>query len=588
MKKQLIATLVAAAMLLSLAACGSPTTNTDTSGNAPAETKAAEPAAAATAAPASGDAAAPAGAPAEGKDTNNGRPYNVKPTKYDTRADMYLNNGNQTVLPIVQEPVTIDVWRSFNSTVMTSPGEGEAFKELEKRTNVKINWLIPPVGSEADNYNLRISSNDLPHIFSCPPKYPGDYAKAIDDGVYITLQEYYEKGWMPNVKSLRESREDINRDMVDDNGNMNFFPMVDIVPSDPWSGLWVRKDWLDEWGMQIPTTVQGWEEALIKMRDEKKVTPLQLRMVEDKGWYGIHTNYAFVGSYEAASTKFLNKDGKVVFGATEPGFKDYLTLMAKWYKDGLLDKDFATRYGDEYNANIADGKAGLVGLAYGEYGQIKLTGQSKDPKFNLVPVLQPTVTEGQTIHIHQDNSTVRGDREFLTSRVTEEKLEEVICRWKDYWYSQDGGDLMSYGPEGVSYKWLDNGEYEWIYPKLVEEKDSDFWTLYPLFKIHNFGYLRNSAAYEFEPEVAECIKLWDTQDSSWIFPDNIAFTTDESKELATIMTDVNTFTEETMLKIITGQAPVADWDKYVTQVNSMNLPRAIEINQAAIDRYNKR
>ncbi|HBG75404.1 MAG TPA: hypothetical protein DDW86_00400, partial [Clostridiales bacterium] len=66
--------------------------------------------------------------PEEGPDTNNGRPYNLSPVKYDKRADKYLYGINATSLPIVEEPVTLTVWRGLNSTVMQGWDECEAFK----------------------------------------------------------------------------------------------------------------------------------------------------------------------------------------------------------------------------------------------------------------------------------------------------------------------------------------------------------------------------------------------------------------------------------------------------------------------------
>lgn len=568
--RKLIASLIAVMMLV-LAAGGCTTV--------PAATTAPTAAPEATVAPTTDAAATPAAA-----DNNNGRPYNLTPVKNDTRADKYLNNINGTKLPVTDKPVTISIWRGFSSTIMQGLDQCEVFKEMEKRTGVHIEFLYPTVGQEKDNYNLRISSNDLPDIFSTPPDYKGGYQKAIADGVYLDLTPYYDKGLMPNIKFLRENNPAINRDFVDDAGKMSFFPMIDIVPTDPWSGLWVRQDWLDELNLQVPKTIDDWDKMLRAMKDAKKVAPLAMNITQ---WYGVATNYMFVGSYEAGY-EWINKEGTALYGPIQPGYKDWLTKMNTWYKDGLLDPDFSTRDYESYNANIANGQIGGFGLAYGELGQILKTGQSKEPKFKLTPVLQPTSYDGQVIHLHQDNSTVRGDREFFTVKLKTDGIDEIAAKWKDYWYSQDGGDLCSYGPEGVSYKWLPNGEYEWIYPALKNDKGLDFWTLYPLFKLHNWGYLRNSAAYENAPEVNQCIQLWDTQDSSWLVPDNISPTTDESTELAAIMTDINTYRDEMTLKFINGQEPMSGFDAFVAKIKSMNIDKAAELKTAAIKRYGER
>ena len=191
----------------------------------------------------------------EGKDTNDGHPYNLAPAKYDSRDEKYLNGINGTKLPVTDKPVTLVVWRGFSSNIMQGLDESEVFKEMEKRTGVKVEFMYPPVGQETDNFNIRISSDDLPHIFSTPPEYAGGYKKAVEDDVYIELTPYYDKGLMPNIKWLRENNKDINRDIIDDEGRLFFWPMIDIVPSDPWSGLWVCADWCQELGLDLPKTI---------------------------------------------------------------------------------------------------------------------------------------------------------------------------------------------------------------------------------------------------------------------------------------------------------------------------------------------
>jgi putative aldouronate transport system substrate-binding protein len=529
---------------------------------------------------ASGDEAMPE----EGPDTNNGRPYNLAPVKYDNRQDKYLNGINATKLPVTTDDVTLVIWQSHNSTVMQELSESEAYKELEKRTGVKIEWVYPPVGQETDNFNLRVSSLDLPHVFVRPPAYQGGYQKAVADGIYMELTEYYDKGLMPNFQWIRENREDINRDAVDDEGKMYFFPMLDIVPTDPWSGLWVREDWVKELGLELPKTIDDWDNMLRKMKEAKGLAPLGLNVTS---WYGVATNYMFAGSYETGYN-FINKENKIEWGPINAGYKNFLTLLNKWYADGLIDPDFATRDSDSYAANLANSQYGAVGLAYGELGQAKVSGMQQDPNWKLTPVLMPTSSDGQVIHLHQDNATVRSSRNYFTTRILDDNLAEVAVKWQDYWYSQDGGDLLSYGPEGVSYKWNDKGEVEWIYPRLKNDEGLDFWTLYPLFKLHEGSYLRDSSSYEFEPEVFECIELWDSQDSSWLVPENMSFTADENKELSAIMTDINTLRDEMTLKFILGQEPLDKFDSFVETIKGMNIDRAVEIYQAALDRYNKR
>ena len=59
-------------------------------------------------------------------------------------------------------------------------------------------------------------------------------------------------------------------------------------------------------------------------------------------------------------------------------------------------------------------------------------------------------------------------------------------------------------------------------------------------------------------------------------------------ELAQIMNNIETFTDEMETKFITGAEDIdASWDSYIEQLHNFGIDRAIEIKikQAAYDRY---
>ncbi len=492
--------------------------------------------------------------------------------------------------PITTEDVTVDVWRGFSSTVMDTLADCETFKKMEEVTGVKINWVYPPVGSETDNFNLRVASDDLPHMFSTPTAYAGGIETAVEDGVYLDYAPYFEKGYTPNLQYLFEHYPEIAKDAKQDSGAMICWYMLDYVPSSPWSGLWVRQDLLEKAGLEPPKTIEDWDNMLHVFK-EKFGTLLGCNIPQ---WYGVATNYQFAASYDSAYG-WIAKDGtKAAYGPIEPGYKDFLALLHKWYEEGILDPDFATITDADYQSKMADGTYGAFGSAYGEIGQAKVTGTNNNPEYKLLAVGMPTSYEGQKTHLRQTDFIVRTDYDVLTTRAVKEGIEETVIRWKDFWYSQFGGDLCSYGPENVSYKWVDAGDgrekLEWIYEDtgiISKGNDKDFWTVYPLFKLHNWGYLRDSTAYEMQPEVWQCIEEWGKDGHDWFMP-LITPTAEESAELARIMTDIDTYRTEMTYKFITGQESLDNFDAFVEQIKSQGIEDAVELQQAALDRYNAR
>ena len=527
--------------------------------------------------------------PPEGPDTNNGRPFNATPVAWDDRdPDRFLHGVNLTVLPIVNEPVEIELWRGFSSTVIQNLNESEVWQEMERRTNVKVNWFHPPYGQSTENFNLRIAADDLPHAFVNPPSFPGGPAAAVEEGIYLDLTPYYEAGWMPNFSWLRNNHPEaaeIRRGTTDDEGRILALHMIDIVPSHPWSGLWIRQDYLDRHGFDAPTTIQEWDHILRTWRDERGSWVLGLNY-----YGGIQTNTAFVGSFDAAFRRWLNLDGRAVHGSIQPGYAEWLALMNSWFEDGILDPDFAVRTGPDRYTQVANGNFLAFDLAYGGLGQQLLTGRTHTPEMAVTPLPNPAREPGATVRISsQNNSIVRGDRTHITDRVHHDGNTEIVVRWFDYLFSQDGGDLLSYGVFDHTSVWDANGEIEWIHPILTEDEDADFWTPVYLFKMRPMSFLRDSTAYVFVDEVWECIRVWSAADNSGQLPiDLITLTADEAAEIAGIMADVNTHIYEQTLAFIIGARPLNEFDAYVAELESMGIRRAEEIHQAAFDRLNVR
>ena len=68
----------------------------------------------------------------------------------------------------------------------------------------------------------------------------------------------------------------------------------------------------------------------------------------------------------------------------------------------------------------------------------------------------------------------------------------------------------------------------------------------------------------------------------------VTMTEEENNEYTNIMTDIDVYREEMRFKFITGQEPIENLDQYFEQLKSMNIERAIEIQQAAYERYKER
>ncbi|SHH57075.1 extracellular solute-binding protein [Clostridium grantii] len=510
--------------------------------------------------------------------------------------DVNVTADTELKLPISEEKITLKVWMPFSSTIIQNLSENLAFQEMEKRTNIKIEFIHPAAGQENEQFNLMIASDELPDIIINAPTYPGGPDKAIDDGVYLRLNDYIDK-YAPEYNAIRKTNKDIERQTISDSGNIWSFACVQLDKEPSWSGAFLRSDWLKELNLEMPTTIDEWHNVLTEFKNKKNVeAPLLLPV--DWRWA---SNDTFVGAF-GVSNSFFNENGTVKYGPIEPGYKDFLTTMNQWYSEGLLDKDFATRDNKSRDALFSSGKAGAGIEGYGAFGPYLASGKTSDPNFALAAAPMPSLNKGEDVHLRQTNPYVRDYYGVVTA---DSKYAEEAVKWLDYAYTEEGFLLYCYGVEGVSYNMVDGepGIDKNFFPEGIKNSGKhpeftdaltndptglDFWDIYQKYKVHVGPFIRNPLSYgELSDEILNSMETWGASKDDYVMPP-VTLSADENKAAAPIMSEVQTYQKEMMYKFIMGLEPISKFDEYVEQLKALGVEEAIGYKQNALERYNAR
>ena len=175
-----------------------------------------------------------------------------------------------------------------------------------------------------------------------------------------------------------------------------------------------------------------------------------------------------------------------------------------------------------------------------------------------------------------------------------DNIEEIIAMF-DFLYTEEGMLLKNFGIEGLTYEMI-NGEP--IYTDLIMDNPEGLAIGNAMGKYiqANYGapgfseipgYQEQYYQLDAQKEARYAVNKYVDNAAQYVIPP-ITATPDESKDLATIMTDVNTYREEQFVAFVTGAQPIDKFDDYVAVINSLNIDRAIEIKQAGVERYNNR
>ncbi|MFC4103417.1 extracellular solute-binding protein [Paenibacillus xanthanilyticus] len=458
-------------------------------------------------------------------------------------------------------------------------------QELNKRTGVKEKYMLPAVNQAKDQLNIMFASGEYTDIieWNFLAGYPGGPEKAIKDGNILKLNDLIDQH-APNLKQYLKEHPDVDKQIKTDSGTYYGFPFIrgdDFLKT--YGGPIVRKDWLDDLGLSIPTTIDEWY-TVLKAFKEKKGATAPLTFVSTPRLFDDLQSGAFYGAF-GVKRDFYMEDGKVKFGPMEPGFKDFLATMSKWYAEGLLDPDIATVDAKIRDANMTSGKSGATyALAGGGIGKWLTAMQEKDPKYNVVGAPYPVLKKGDTPKFGQKDYTAPQGGNFAISPKT--KHPELVVQALDYGYSEEGRLFYNFGTEGVSYNMVDG------YPTYTDMIKNDFAANLTLYTRATGGpTIQDKRYYEqfaARPQQQEAVKTWMKTDVDKYQLPPISPSPEESSEFAKIINEVNTLVDETTIKILLGTETIDSYDKFREKLESLNIARAIEIQQAALDRYNKR
>lgn len=481
-------------------------------------------------------------------------------------------------LPL-KKPVSIKAWMILTAKVRAiapSFGETEIAKELEKRTGVKVEYIHPLEGQEKEQFNLMIAARDLPDIFIGGLGYYG-IQKAFNEGIVVELNELQTK-YGPNLTKLYKQYPEILPNTATEDGKIYATPVIkaDVKMTE---GPMLRKDWLNELGMKVPTTIDEWYTVLKAFKEKKNAkapltgTPAQLN------------NNSLVGAFGIINTDFVEK-GKYVYGAADLRFKDYLATMAKWYKEGLIDQEFATLNAKLIDAKMTNGQAGaMIGLSGGNMQTYLNTLYGKGTPYDMVGAPYPALKAGEPAKFLNTIQNINPVG-FITSAS---KYPKECMAWLDYGYGKEGMMLNNYGIEGASYE-MKEGK-----PTRLNEKNvrADGVNMMPNFVragVDNGPFMNIFENIPMHKQQTEASAAW----GKYTKEANAAnttyrglFTDEEAAKLKSIESELNTYKSEFRMKVIMGQESLDKFDSYVAQMKKLGLDEFIQIKQKGYDKFAK-
>lgn len=463
-----------------------------------------------------------------------------------------------------------------------------AVKEWISRTGVNMTFdeIAPPTMTE--KFNLMIASLEYPDVMSeATALYAGGGAAMVEEDILIDLAPYLEE-YAPSYSWLRSADKGFAADTVNDNGTITEFYGYAYNILGATSGLMVRGDWLDAIGMDIPATYDQFHDMLAGIKNaDLCASPLAVLYSGIAGGAFLEGGFG-VPNMGSGVKAWGVMDDQLTFIPTSDSFKEYLMTLRDWYAEGLVYPNLLQN-SMHRSSDILNGSYGVffdVGEFISNYER-----QAADDQFRLVPMTHLLKTEDSPKIASGDVPRAKQGSAWSVSTQCPEP--QVIISAIDYLFSVEGGYLGSYGVEGVTWEYSEEGKP--VYTEFAIN-NPDGWTYTTVTQVYCIsipGILGDQGKYTqtYTQTQIDAASIWlenvvsseNDNRGLWVL------TVDENTEFANLAADITTYVSEMVPQMFTGELSLEDtWDEYVATIESMNIQRCTEIVSAARDRYNAR
>lgn len=484
-----------------------------------------------------------------------------------------------------EEKPTLKVWFAevLYSNIYTSADEAPLFKAIEEKTGIDIEWVEPAAGADvATAYNLMMNSKELPDVI-WSSDISSNALSHLNNGVIIDLAPYLNAETMPNVTALYEANPTYALACKTDDGRV--FGTVSVAEYECWQGPWVNMDWLEACGLDVPETIDDWDEMLRAFKDEFGGA---LSIVNLQG-------NIFLGAYGfpklANNLGFYQEDGVVKYTPQQEGYKQYLELMAGWYADGLLDPDFASNTNDILVNKAANNEIGAFEGFQVSGAQVASAQKLYGTTGNWKAVAYPRLEDGDKVAGEMGIDTLAAATAITSSC---EDIDTAV-RFLDWMYSDEAITLFNFGIEGESYYIDENGNPQYTETFLTGPEGMVEYALRYTGIVGNVPNVKSFAASfaRNDPASNEAETIWkaDWTNAEWaqvVLP-VLGATEEENAITNSIVSALTTKIVEAQYEFITGARNLdEDWDAFQAELEEIGIDAVLEIRQAQLDRVNNR
>ncbi len=415
MKKRILALALATSMMMTLASCGGDTSSSST-----------------------GSSTSSASSSSSGSSSND---TSTTVDTATTKGPVPTGNGE------VYDPISMQLayWEADVPT-----GNEPLWIKLHELVGFDVNVDWVPPASMAERTTLTISDRTQPEVMmvinnDMRSKLMTD---AVRGGMFWDLTDYLPL--FPNLSTIPQ----MVIDGMSYDGRLYSLPKLSMTSG---SGLVIREDWLQNLGMDLPTTLDDYYEMFRAFTEDDP----DGNGVDDTIGATI-SGGPFVVSLTLAAgvpqTWYVNDEGLVVPFFIHEGFKDYIDWFKTLYDNKFINQDFISTNNPQAIDSFLTGKYGSVPSSVGNASTGSLFQVLRDQGAEFyVPLMGEKDGETYTASVLGFWGMYMISKNAVPD---EERLLEILTYF-DNLMTDEANEIIAYGEEGVHFT-REGGEFAWI------------------------------------------------------------------------------------------------------------------------------
>ncbi len=499
--------------------------------------------------------------------TNTSTSTDSKNDKKETTEDK--KTDDKTPTEDSEEPTTIRIMLGDH---VQSPMSMDimSFKELGKRLNININFEIIPSSELTTKIDLALASQDYPDLM----RTGNNFYEYCDAGVFVDLTPYMDNELADYYKAYEAEGPTQLKNIMTDEGK--FWALYKMEECPYRIVYYINQDWLDELGLATPHTLDELTDTLYAFKDAH---PDGIPWAQGP-WVGQES--IMYGVFGTSNGWYQPKVGEYRYGPVDDADKmyDYLSWFNQMWEDGILDPDVLTRDDDSGSALMASGNAGFF-VGPGDNAALWGKGGTDGVNFTSVGII---VKDGVAPIVGEQG---RASNAFCIPTKAKAPLEKIL-EMCNYMFTEDGIILFNYGIEGETFEYVDGK------PQFTD-----------VIMNHELGAVNGRRQYGLNPNPFLAVSYEQgwldiglegdvkafAEVEPYLTPSNPALTatTEEQDATSTIITDINKYVGDSLIKFMFGEMDLeTQWDEFQQKIQEMGFAEYAAARQAQYERWMNR